>query len=430
MAAPRSAKLPQEIVDEILDYLRDDKSALRACALASHSFLHPAQKLIFVQVTLISPADNATLDSHPRLSPALFESISRSSLRICSYVRHLDISDPEREWLTNQVQSTISKLLPRLMNLRAITVHYGEYPHRGRVHRWARDFLSALVSAIHLPSVRYLELSECPLALIGHGQRIAHFALLELTNQKFSRPSCAQTCHSKLVLHSLNLRSLPDDLDSDFVQNLRSVIDTTKIKRLFARGEDTIVGHFVLWPVLQDCARSLEEFVFSPCCETYEKEIADQDPIDWSILTSLRYLTTTFGVASDLGDEEEAVLEDIHWFLRALRQLTSSNKCLEELTIQANYAFAGLEIDLSHWNDINTMLLDRSRFPRLRKVAIQLGFYERMFKNDNDDQIIMAELDEYVLQLRRNSKPSLGVTVSIHNPFKPLRPFLLPDLQI
>ena len=120
-------------------------------------------------------------------------------------------------------------------------------------------------------------------------------------------------------------------------------------------------------------------------------------------------------MASDLGDEEEAVLEDIHWFLRALRQLTSSNKCLEELTIQANYAFAGLEIDLSHWNDINTMLLDRSRFPRLRKVAIQLGFYERMFKNDNDDQIIMAELDEYVVQLRRNSNPNLEVTVSVHN---------------
>ena len=78
--------LPQELIDEILEYLKDDKATLKACSLAHRMFLPRTRKFLFRTffVKRLGP-DPYTLRSCPEVSKNFREVLIRGNL--CSEVK-------------------------------------------------------------------------------------------------------------------------------------------------------------------------------------------------------------------------------------------------------------------------------------------------------------------------------------------------------
>ncbi|KAF8890002.1 hypothetical protein CPB84DRAFT_1409987 [Gymnopilus junonius] len=233
-------------------------------------------------------------------------------------------------------------------------------------------------------------------------------------------------CKGRICPQSLKLpvsTLLPDDEDFDLPEILSEIIEINKIKRLFVSAEYTIKGHQVLWSIIQQCTNTLEELVFDPF---YAPEVADREPVDWSLLTSLRVFSTRIEVYSDPNTVLWDVMEPFYsfrWLTKLLNQLSSSNKCLEELTIQVNHDICDPEAMLPYWNELIDMLLDRVRFPNLRKVDIKLGSYGK------DEQDLLIVLEKHAVKSRVESDSALNVSLHLAKVTEDLQSFY-PQLLI
>ncbi|EJF66314.1 hypothetical protein DICSQDRAFT_132455 [Dichomitus squalens LYAD-421 SS1] len=108
--------LPQELIDEAIDYLWNDVKALTACALASQSCLPSARTHLFHDQTLLGAK-----------SCSRFEAFLESSPDVTRYIRTLSISEPTssayaQEWV-NRVPILVARL-QRLATLELVGLHY------------------------------------------------------------------------------------------------------------------------------------------------------------------------------------------------------------------------------------------------------------------------------------------------------------------
>ncbi|KAI0351513.1 hypothetical protein OH77DRAFT_1513787 [Trametes cingulata] len=113
--APK-CKLPQELADQVIDHLWNDRCALSACSLACHAWLPSARTHLFRDQRLTGAKDCAR-----------FEELLESSPDIARYVRKLAIHEPmstayAQNWI-NRVPSLVAKL-DRLTTLELIGLHY------------------------------------------------------------------------------------------------------------------------------------------------------------------------------------------------------------------------------------------------------------------------------------------------------------------
>ncbi|PCH43546.1 hypothetical protein WOLCODRAFT_18414 [Wolfiporia cocos MD-104 SS10] len=110
-------RLPQEMIDSIIDHHHADPAMLRTCALVSRSWVHASQYHLFYSITIDGPA---TLDRFIAM-------ISKSRLR--SLIRDLRIKgDPNtrrpQNWIRKLLQKQLSNRLPRLHTLRIETIEW------------------------------------------------------------------------------------------------------------------------------------------------------------------------------------------------------------------------------------------------------------------------------------------------------------------
>ncbi|PBK73423.1 hypothetical protein ARMSODRAFT_952489 [Armillaria solidipes] len=78
---------PQELIDEILDYLHDSPSALKACSLVSHQFYRRTRVHLFREVDCCTPDDprSAQVFGIARDSPELLQCIKRVQFRCLDF---------------------------------------------------------------------------------------------------------------------------------------------------------------------------------------------------------------------------------------------------------------------------------------------------------------------------------------------------------
>lgn len=110
--------VPQELIDNIIDYFHDDVPALKACALVCWAWLPACRAHIFVRVSLRPPPLYSLpyrfLVTKPTDVQRLYR-ILRSSPEIAAYIHDLAICEGMigREWLSDQ---TLPLLLRKLRN--------------------------------------------------------------------------------------------------------------------------------------------------------------------------------------------------------------------------------------------------------------------------------------------------------------------------
>lgn len=117
-------KLPQELIDEIVDYLRDDKGSLSACTLVLNSLQHSARRYLLAEV-YVHNIQNCDV-------PAILECIRAAPVSFASNIHTLNIhyvswSRPGSEQLDLYALADAASLLPRLHTLSVYTYQAG-YP--------------------------------------------------------------------------------------------------------------------------------------------------------------------------------------------------------------------------------------------------------------------------------------------------------------
>lgn len=106
-----SSTLPFEICELIIDYLYDDKAALRKCSLVCKSWLLSARFHVFQTLELVSYGIEDALDF-----------ICAEGCTIPKYVRHLEITGEENNQAEELFNSALLRL-PPLIDLENLALH-------------------------------------------------------------------------------------------------------------------------------------------------------------------------------------------------------------------------------------------------------------------------------------------------------------------
>ncbi|PPQ91651.1 hypothetical protein CVT25_013206 [Psilocybe cyanescens] len=384
-------RLPQELNDEILNNLRNDQAALKSCSLACHSFRRICQKLLFSSIVIYPPSYKK------RWISTAFQDLLESSPHLAQYVRYLNIIDRHTapkisdEWLSKD--TALAACLPLLRNLRGLVIQYQKYYYYNIPGVWSAmirsGFVAALDAVLHLPTFKFLDLTGFPLDLVRYCPNLRHLAiddpiLIKVDLEAGEHPK-AQLESLEVFAHEVySLQIIPDAETFDykypeaFVKLCNENIDITKLRRLHASAEGCshAGGHGLLAYIMQECAGTLQELVFSPSNGiSWGGESAET--IQWGALRSLRKFDVSFTWEGTDGGYDYT--GPWPWFISACKQLFPSQSPLEEFILHIKYDLEDDDsFDDEGWPVLLEMLADLKRFPFLRRVDIQLSAYKDM----------------------------------------------------
>ncbi|KAF8907278.1 hypothetical protein CPB84DRAFT_1822509 [Gymnopilus junonius] len=341
--ATMPTNIPQEMREEIIKYLHDDKDTLKA-AVSPLAFSSPLAK---------------GNKKHP--IAIQFQKLLRSSPHLGKYVRFLQIFDfaPRFHALDDESEDWLSKdtvlkfCLPLLGCLRGIVISYRRgHGRAGLYEAWypstvRNGLVGALIQVLSLPSLILFDVEGFP--LLGPALWTKHQASCVVHDENsqslsFGSPR-GQT--SKLCLESLFFNVL--DFNPEHNAALVKVnFDFSSLKRLSALAAFEVEGHRQVWEVIKGCLAALEELVFVPCLHFDD---GYQDPIEWDKLSSLKWLDIRFH-----RDFHERTYE---WLIESLKMKSSGNTGAEENT-------------LTFWKGLVTVLRKRDRFPCLKNADLRV----------------------------------------------------------
>ena len=80
-------RLPPELVDHIIEFLEDDRPALKSCTIVSRAWLAPARRLLFKELSIVVWKDAGDVFTFvSRLTTSPVQGIGR-------HIRHLSLDD-------------------------------------------------------------------------------------------------------------------------------------------------------------------------------------------------------------------------------------------------------------------------------------------------------------------------------------------------
>ncbi|KAF7366882.1 hypothetical protein MSAN_00946900 [Mycena sanguinolenta] len=204
--------LPQELVDIVVDNLRDDIPSLKSCAFAARTFLTSARCHIFRRIEIAPPKPKTTpssspcqnllalLTSSPHLPPLVEElcivSMGSSSNEILEPDKTSSIIKGPRSWI--MTDDSLSLILP-LLNLKRISLIENASPW-GAAVRWndvpyplytalTATFCSPSLKAIHLRGI----IIDSPAQLLALFRDAASLTELSLSRVRFTETLPAHT---------------------------------------------------------------------------------------------------------------------------------------------------------------------------------------------------------------------------------------------
>lgn len=137
-----STEIPQDIIDEIIDILRNDREALKACTYVSHSFRLQSRKLLFSMIIVDCPGAVASLRRILYRRP-----------EISRFIHTLRISSLDRDTIMR-----FPPVLPRLNHVRHLELgKQGSYP-TVKFDNVLTDYNFIIMEVLKLPQIHTLSL--------------------------------------------------------------------------------------------------------------------------------------------------------------------------------------------------------------------------------------------------------------------------------
>ncbi|GLB45006.1 hypothetical protein LshimejAT787_1900840 [Lyophyllum shimeji] len=376
-------RLPQELVDHIIDHLHDDPVTLNSCALVCHAWLPTSRLHIFSKVSLkVTPAAGHLTPSE--LCKRLHRLFTASPSIIC-YVRELEVlegsplggqtapqaasgGNRSTTWVTTEC--TFPHLLRMFTHLKRL--EFGAHP---TTLHWAM-LPPSLQSAIrHVFSLRTLTFVRLKSWSFTHSRELAGLLGSARNLQGLALVSVCVTGEPSMPGAIIDVPSAEDLAESPEVPVDEGVISPRRSRLEFLTMEYVDAGNWLLSPRSTMDLQGLRElrvahFEDLPAVERllartgislehfhFKTGILDVYPFDLSINANLRSIKLT------LEDPPLA----LRWVQTLLKSISPTN-VLEHISLEF---FTDLKQMVDGWAELDSLLL-RPELSGLRQVEFGL----------------------------------------------------------
>ncbi|KAF7308083.1 hypothetical protein MKEN_01170700 [Mycena kentingensis (nom. inval.)] len=282
--AGTSARLPQEIIDSLLDAV-SDRPTLKRCALVARSFRYNSQKSLFSSLTVSTPS-SSLLNPPPTLDDLC--AIFSASPHLALHVRSLKLyssGTSEPEWMQSV---PFAQLLYRFVNLTQLDVVNGFMQVNWQ--HLVGGLKPALIAVTSLPTLTRLSLRNIEFGTRGELQELIQNRLqlrtLSLNFVTVGPARSAETAgpSTRLALESLTMdpfdgRLLHCIADQVYFTGLRDLKITLDARVYEELAQSRIIAH----------AENIEKLRL-----IFWHDITGNSPIDLSRLARLHTLKITF----------------------------------------------------------------------------------------------------------------------------------------
>ncbi|PPQ71567.1 hypothetical protein CVT26_010424 [Gymnopilus dilepis] len=379
-------RLPPELQDEIISLLQYDKKSLSTCALVCRTLLPLCQKYLYAGVTIESTTrPNA-------LSSIQFQQILSKWTYLLGAVQYIEIIDTEfssirgetPEWLSRD--RALARCLPQLHSLKGLSIRY----RQDQWQNWeglSEGLLRAIIERLSSPSLAYLHIQNVPLALLrfcpnikylsvrvaGHSTSAlnSNIVLFMPIPPIFQPPG--GICSPESLRIVVGSRPSPSGPTSWFLGLKANGISFQKLKNFHARVYGSLDQHGIIQSILEDCANTLEEFVFDPSIET-SWEPFSAGRLELGIMKRLRTLAVRLDIVFQSADQPNLGnwSESMPWFVGLLKTFASAGRHpLEVLKIRVNHAIEDGQYNAEPWVEMASFLGNNETFPLFRNLKLQ-----------------------------------------------------------
>ncbi|PPQ80192.1 hypothetical protein CVT25_003545 [Psilocybe cyanescens] len=365
-----SPRLPQELIDHIIDHLYDDPLALANCARVCQAWLPTSRLHLFAKVSLkaTSPHNGPAV---PQDRCKRLHALLARSPQIIPHIKELEICEgsPLHHTYPNVQSSTTWVTTERTLTaLFKMLSHVQRFDFSSTsIFHWSTlspTFITALCILFSLPSLTYVRLHSWVFPdfasltmLLSHCQNLKAVALSSTTINSDSGselghaavPEDRDDLHAQTPLEVLTLDYVNFAYLEYWLLGHRPLVDIRTLRELR-------VAHFldphIINRLLHALGGSLERFHFKPGCWSVY-------PFDLSVNTGLRRLRLTL--------EDDPTTAAMDWAMTMLSSITESNAVLERVEIE----FYADPKKMTGWRDLDSLFM-QPQFGSLKRVEMGL----------------------------------------------------------
>ncbi|RDB17401.1 hypothetical protein Hypma_002011 [Hypsizygus marmoreus] len=371
-----SPRIPQELLNKIVDDLHDDSKALGCCALTSRLLLERSQTHIFSSIIISSSRDAACHRSRMDANP-----------RLWGYVRRL-------MFLTffhmhgGGNGTDVSHILRKATSLR--TLHVGNSIAHASWYTIPEDTRIALFNAFRSPSLTDLHifyLSSLPASIFGLKMHLNHFSLRGLTFCDDDSFDLGSADLSEMSVHTLEISS------NDSIDLLLSIIAhpnsfSSRIKKLILHNLGNTTSLAIA--VIKSATYSLEtiQLLQYPSHEG-NMDLPGWAEYDFNVMPYLRRLELHFMIeVSSRETFHQSVTSVVHkiadYFTAnpSMLQIKQINVRLVPWWLHTKssrslgwHHVLDIVCMISDWSMLDLILAARTTSPE-SSVAVELGMYK------------------------------------------------------
>jgi hypothetical protein len=260
MMASSGIFIPQDVINSVIDELKDDRRSLSTCSLAARSFLEPCQRYLFFQLDL----DNSPKDGNRQLQDVLTD-----NPRIQSYIRHLRLRLISL-YGTVRHEGVLPEILQMLPQLRSFTLSHGITTgllHFGSISHALKSSIFNLLQCDHLSRVKLGHLQEFPIYFLSRCPQLQELRLSDVNPfhiDMWFEPNPELVPSHAEALPKNDLKSLTLDMECNpswsFVHaqtfnHIRSTVNLSHLTRI-------TIGHLSVNEEIEECRKILESSKF------------------------------------------------------------------------------------------------------------------------------------------------------------------------
>jgi hypothetical protein len=166
--------LSQEVVDEVLGFLHDDKATLKACSLTCRLMVQGAQRGLF---SAISVAPSVTPDSEPLpgiLTPDDFLVMMQAMPHVALYTKSLHITCNRNR--SRSHKKKLAKILSSFGRLTRLSFGLVETGFNS-VQMAESELISSVQLLLTLPTLQHVEFMDVPIGLLPYSTTVKHLVV-------------------------------------------------------------------------------------------------------------------------------------------------------------------------------------------------------------------------------------------------------------
>ena len=182
----KSMDIPQDIIDNVIEAVGDDRPLLKQCALVSSSFLLPSRKKLFSKISIGSDQSCQRIHQILVQNPAIQSSVRTITLNVKSKVACWDFNPSQ--WMNNSTE-LLAILRLQFCCLECFSIVSRENWNWNKFSSEMKDALSNIMHSSTLKSLSITRITELPITFFLYNVHLPALELFSITPHDFDGES-------------------------------------------------------------------------------------------------------------------------------------------------------------------------------------------------------------------------------------------------